>query len=76
MTDSAVLVDAETAAGDQAPTRTPKAEAKGLNFFYGTFHALKDLSMPVYEKKVTALIGPSGCGGPAPSSLSLLGHNE
>ncbi|HEY8508988.1 MAG: phosphate ABC transporter ATP-binding protein PstB [Pseudomonadota bacterium] len=39
-----------------------KAEVRNLNFYYGSFHALKNLSMPVYEKKVTALIGPSGCG--------------
>jgi phosphate transport system ATP-binding protein len=39
-----------------------KAEAKGLSFHYGAFNALKSLDMPVYEKKVTALIGPSGCG--------------
>ena len=39
-----------------------KGEAKGLNFYYGAFKALKNLDMPVYEKKVTALIGPSGCG--------------
>jgi len=39
-----------------------KAEAKNLNFHYGTFHALKSISMPIYERRVTALIGPSGCG--------------
>ncbi len=39
-----------------------KAEAKSLSFYYGDFHALKDLNMPVHDKKVTALIGPSGCG--------------
>ena len=39
-----------------------KAESRGLNFFYGAFHALKDINMPIYDKKVTALIGPSGCG--------------
>jgi phosphate transport system ATP-binding protein len=39
-----------------------KAEAKNLNFHYGNFHALKSISMPLYENKVTALIGPSGCG--------------
>jgi phosphate transport system ATP-binding protein len=39
-----------------------KAEARDLNFYYGKFHALKGINMPVYEKKVTALIGPSGCG--------------
>jgi phosphate transport system ATP-binding protein len=39
-----------------------KAEARNLNFHYGTYHALKSISMPLYENKVTALIGPSGCG--------------
>jgi phosphate transport system ATP-binding protein len=40
-----------------------KAESKALNFFYnGGFHALKAVTMPVYDHKVTALIGPSGCG--------------
>jgi len=39
-----------------------KAEARNLNFYYGNFHALKGINMPIYERKVTALIGPSGCG--------------
>jgi phosphate transport system ATP-binding protein len=39
-----------------------KAEAKGLSFYYGDFRALKNINMPVHERKVTALIGPSGCG--------------
>ena len=39
-----------------------KAESRGLNFYYGAFHALKGINMPIYDKKVTALIGPSGCG--------------
>ncbi|MEW6313574.1 MAG: phosphate ABC transporter ATP-binding protein PstB [Pseudomonadota bacterium] len=39
-----------------------KAEIKNLSFHYGAFHALKNISMSLYEKKVTALIGPSGCG--------------
>jgi phosphate transport system ATP-binding protein len=34
----------------------------GLNFFYGNFHALKNISLNIHEKKVTAFIGPSGCG--------------
>ena len=46
----------------QNESHTIKAEAKDLNFYYGNFQALKGLSMPVYDKKVTALIGPSGCG--------------
>ena len=39
-----------------------KAESRSLSFYYGTFHALKSINMPVYDRKVTALIGPSGCG--------------
>lgn len=39
-----------------------KAEAKSLNFYYGDFHALKDIDFKVEKNKVTALIGPSGCG--------------
>jgi phosphate transport system ATP-binding protein len=33
-----------------------------LNFYYGGFHALKNVSLKIREKKVTAFIGPSGCG--------------
>jgi phosphate transport system ATP-binding protein len=47
------------------PAATPpelKAQARELNFHYGAFHALKNISLPVYNEKITALIGPSGCG--------------
>jgi phosphate transport system ATP-binding protein len=37
-------------------------EAQGINFYYGGFHALKDISMSVQPNTVTAFIGPSGCG--------------
>jgi phosphate transport system ATP-binding protein len=43
-------------------TENLKAEVRDLNFFYGDHKALKNINMPIYEKKVTALIGPSGCG--------------
>ena len=45
-------------------TSTPiKAESRDLNFYYNGGHkALKGITMPLYEKKITALIGPSGCG--------------
>ena len=39
-----------------------KAESKNLSFYYGSFKALKNINLPVADKKVTALIGPSGCG--------------
>lgn len=40
-----------------------KMEVKNLNFYYsGNKIALKNINLPIYEKKITALIGPSGCG--------------
>jgi phosphate transport system ATP-binding protein len=35
---------------------------KNLNFFYGNFHALKNINLSIPLGKVTAFIGPSGCG--------------
>ncbi len=39
-----------------------KVSINNLNLFYGDFHALKNISMDIPEKQVTAFIGPSGCG--------------
>ena len=36
--------------------------ADHLNLYYGSSQALKDVSLPIEEKAITALIGPSGCG--------------
>ena len=44
------------------PEEKIKISVKDLNFFYGKFHALKNISLDIPEKKVTAFIGPSGCG--------------
>ena len=40
----------------------PKIEVKNFNFYYGNFHALKNINLSIAENKVTAFIGPSGCG--------------
>ena len=37
-------------------------QTKSLNLWYDTFHALKDVTISIPEKQITALIGPSGCG--------------
>src|SRR5437868_683639 len=37
-------------------------ETRHTNLFYGTFQALKDISLAIEPNTVTALIGPSGCG--------------
>jgi phosphate transport system ATP-binding protein len=42
--------------------KTYKLEAKELNAFYGSFHAIKNINIALEEKAVTAFIGPSGCG--------------
>jgi phosphate transport system ATP-binding protein len=39
-----------------------KAEVKALSFYYGDYHALKNINLVVPQYKVTALIGASGCG--------------
>ncbi len=43
-------------------TVEPVIRTSGLNFFYGSFQALFDVSLDVAANHVTALIGPSGCG--------------
>jgi phosphate transport system ATP-binding protein len=47
---------------DAAPAAPVKLSARGLNFYYDKFHALKQIHLDIPEKRVTALIGPSGCG--------------
>ncbi|MGA7675706.1 MAG: phosphate ABC transporter ATP-binding protein PstB [Rhizomicrobium sp.] len=39
-----------------------KVEVKNLSFYYGTNKALKNVTVPIHDRKVTAFIGPSGCG--------------
>jgi len=39
-----------------------KMKAEGLDFFYGSFQALKNINLEIKERQITALIGPSGCG--------------
>ena len=39
-----------------------KMMIEDLDLYYGQFHALKDMSLKIYENEITAFIGPSGCG--------------
>lgn len=43
-------------------SRQPKIQVKNLDFYYGSFHALKQVCLDIPENQVTAFIGPSGCG--------------
>lgn len=51
---------------EQTPNHRPigraKLEVEKLNLFYGDFQALKQISLRIPEKEITAFIGPSGCG--------------
>jgi phosphate transport system ATP-binding protein len=56
------LPDAELIA-DRAPDgAAPEIEVRGLNAYYGSFRAIRDISLRMAPHAVTAIIGPSGCG--------------
>jgi phosphate transport system ATP-binding protein len=59
------LAEATASEADDRVTAVPKEsvmEARGLNVFYGDFHAVHDVTLPFGRHEITALIGPSGCG--------------
>jgi phosphate transport system ATP-binding protein len=43
-------------------TTPGKIQVRDLNFYYGKFHALKNINLDIAKNQVTAFIGPSGCG--------------
>jgi phosphate transport system ATP-binding protein len=45
-----------------ATSHAVKFEVRHLNFFYGQIQALKDISLTLRDRQITAFIGPSGCG--------------
>ena len=50
------------AAGDSAQPSPAKLAVRNLNFYYGKFHAIKNINVEIRPNTVTAFIGPSGCG--------------
>jgi phosphate transport system ATP-binding protein len=44
------------------PVLATEVAFRNFNFFYGKFHALKNINLEIYRRQVTAFIGPSGCG--------------
>jgi len=47
---------------DAAVQSKAKVDIKNLSFYYGANKALKEISLPLIDRQVTAFIGPSGCG--------------
>jgi phosphate transport system ATP-binding protein len=62
MSFASVPVPTVTHAAVSTAGLTEKISIRNLNFYYGDSLALKNLSLPLYDHKVTAFIGPSGCG--------------
>jgi phosphate transport system ATP-binding protein len=59
----AKLTVPESSARDEVP-RSGNAvfDAKNVSIYYGSFRAVTDVSLTIYEHEITAFIGPSGCG--------------
>lgn len=47
---------------EQNTPTTTSIDIRDLNFYYGSFQALKSINLAIEARKVTAFIGPSGCG--------------
>lgn len=45
-----------------ASTPDIQLQVRNFNFYYGKFHAIKNVNLDIYKRRVTAFIGPSGCG--------------
>jgi len=56
------LVSRPAVAASTLPPAPPRMSMRDVDFYYGKFHALKDIALDIAEKRVTAFIGPSGCG--------------
>ncbi len=56
------LPNAEQFPSPTAGTPPPKIAARNVDFYYGTYHALRGITLDIPANRVTALIGPSGCG--------------
>ena len=44
------------------PTGAHVFDTKNVSIYYGSFRAVTDVSLTIYENEITAFIGPSGCG--------------
>jgi phosphate transport system ATP-binding protein len=55
-------MDTATLEKPVAANENTKVDIRDLSFFYGPNKSLKNVSVPLYDRKVTAFIGPSGCG--------------
>jgi phosphate transport system ATP-binding protein len=57
-----VALGALSQAQESAASAIHRLETQHFNFYYGAFQALRDVTMAMRDRAITAIIGPSGCG--------------
>ena len=62
MPKPAALQDTQAKEAFATSTGTSIFEAKGISIYYGSFRAVTDVSLTIYENEITAFIGSSGSG--------------
>jgi len=62
ITESRETITAGTSMDETEGLTYPRIECKNINVSYGDKQAIFDISLPIPDRSVTALIGPSGCG--------------
>jgi phosphate transport system ATP-binding protein len=60
--EPAAIAEADRTASPSAGTGTPIFDVNGVSIYYGSFRAVTNVSLTIYEHQITAFIGPSGCG--------------
>jgi phosphate transport system ATP-binding protein len=60
--DQAAAAAVNTESKSSAPAETVEVAFRKFQFYYGKFHALRNINLEIYKRRVTAFIGPSGCG--------------
>jgi phosphate transport system ATP-binding protein len=57
-----LTVKAARESAEQEAVREVVFDVRDLSVYYGDFRAVRDVTLPILEHEITALIGPSGCG--------------
>ena len=58
----AVRTAGEVSSSDESPPNEVVFGVTGLDVYYGQFRAVRDVTLPIRQHEISALIGPSGCG--------------
>jgi phosphate transport system ATP-binding protein len=57
-----MTVRSDTPPADDGSTRETIIDVRDVSVYYGSFRAVRDITIPIARHEITALIGPSGCG--------------